>query len=286
MIPKKLVLFLVVLLVGVYVFNPFYIVDEVEQAVVLKWGVDPLKTAKDPGLHFKLPWPYHSIIKFEKRLLQYDAQPREIITRDKKTLILDNYARWRIVDPVQLLRTVRDENGAQTRIDDIIYSELRVETASHDQIEIIAQQREGIMRRVTERCNEKAGEYGIEIQDIRIKSADLPKENENSVFQRMVAERERQAKKYRSEGRSEATRIRAEADKESKIIISKAYKTSEILKGEGDSKSIRIYAEAYSKDPEFYSFLRTLEIYRKALNTRTTGVFSTQSELFNLFEGR
>lgn len=245
-----------------------------------------MKTAKDPGLHFKLPWPYYSIIKFEKRLLQYDAQPREIITRDKKTLILDNYARWRIVDPVQLLRTVRDENGAQTRIDDIIYSELRVETASHDQIEIIAQQREGIMRRVTERCNEKAGEYGIEIQDVRIKSADLPKENENSVFQRMVAERERQAKKYGSEGQSEATRIRAEADKESKIIISEAYKTSEILKGEGDSKSIRIYAEAYSKDPDFYSFLRTLEIYRKALNTRTTGVFSTQSELFNLFEGR
>jgi len=137
---------------------------------------------------------------------------------------------------------------------------------------------------VTERCNAKAKEYGIEIADVRIKSADLPKENEQSVFQRMIAERERQAKKYRSEGQSEATRIRAEADKESRIIISEAYRESQIIKGLGDAESIRIYGEAYKKDPNFYSFIRTLETYQKSLTEKTTGVFSTDSEIFRLFE--
>jgi membrane protease subunit HflC len=182
------------------------------------------------------------------------------------------------------LQTVKNEPGAQSRIDDIVYSELRVETASHDQIEVIAQQRETIMKEVTERCNEKAKEYGIEIVDVRIKRADLPQENEQSVFQRMVAERERQAKKYRSEGQSEATRIRAEADRESRIIISEAYKQAQITKGEGDAEAIKIYGQAYDQDPDFYSFIRTLETYNKSLNQKTTGVFSTDSEIFKLFE--
>jgi len=281
---KALVLFVVVVLIAIYIFKPLYTVDETEQAVLLEWGVNPVKVVKEAGLRFKWPWPYQSITKFEKRLLQYDAQPRDIITKDKKTLILDNYARWRINDPIKFLQTVKNENGAQTRIDDIVYSELRVETASHDQSDVIAEQRESIMKKVTERCSEKAREYGIEIVDVRIKRADLPQENEQSVFQRMVAERERQAKKYRSEGQSEATRIGAEADKESRIIISETYKQAQIIKGEGDAEAIRIYGEAYNKDPNFYSFLRTLETYEKSLGEKTTGVFSTDSELFKLFE--
>ena len=135
---KTLLLVILVILVGIYIFKPLYTVDETEQAVVLQWGVNPVKVLKDPGLHFKWPWPLQSITKFEKRLLQYDAQPREIITKDKKTLILDNYARWRIGDPIKFLQTVKNESGAQTRIDDIVYSELRVETASHDQSDVIA----------------------------------------------------------------------------------------------------------------------------------------------------
>jgi len=283
---KTGLIIIVVLLISIFVLKPLYTVEETEQAVVLEWGVNPVKVSKDAGLHVKLPSPFQSVIKFEKRLLQYDAQPREIITKDKKTLILDNYARWKIGDPIKFLQTVKNENGAQTRIDDIVYSELRVETASHDQSDVIAQQRESIMKKVTERCNEKAKEYGIEIVDVRIKRADLPQENEQSVFQRMVAERERQAKKYRSEGESEATRIRAEADKESRIIISEAYKQAQISKGEGDAQAIKIYGEAYNKDPDFYSFLRTLETYDKSLSGKTTGVFSTDSEVFKLFENK
>src|SRR3989304_1917184 len=159
----SVLLVIVVILIVIYIFKPLYTVDETEQAVVLEWGVNPVKVVKEAGLHFKWPWPFQSILKFDERLLEYDAHPREIITKDKKTLILDNYARWRI----------------------------------NDQIDIIAEQRESIMQKVTERCNAKAKEYGIEIADVRIKSAELPKENEQSVFQRMIAERERQAKKYR-----------------------------------------------------------------------------------------
>jgi modulator of FtsH protease HflC len=280
----RALLVIIIILIGIYIFKPLYTVDETEQAVVLEWGVEPVSVVKEAGLHFKWPWPYQSVTKFDRRLLEYDAQSRDIITRDKKTLILDNYARWRISDPIKFLQTVKNENGAQTRIDDIVYSELRVETASHDQIDIIAQQRESIMKEVTLRCNEKAKEYGIEIADVRIKRADLPQENEESVFQRMVAERERQAKKYRSEGQSEATGIRAEADKESRIIISEAYKQAQITKGAGDAEAIRIYGEAYKRDPDFYSFIRTLETYEKSLNGKTTGVFSTDSEVFRLFE--
>ncbi len=283
---QTLLLVIVVIFICIFLLKPLYTVDETEQAVVLEWGVNPVKVTKDAGLHFKLPWPFQSITKFDKRLLQYDAQPREVITKDKKTLILDNYARWRIGDPIKFLQTVKNENGAQTRVDDIVYSELRVETASHDQSDVIAQQRESIMKTVTGRCNEKAKEYGIEIVDVRIKRADLPKENEQSVFQRMVAERERQAKKYRSEGESEATRIRAEADKESRIIISESYKQAQIIKGEGDAEAIKIYGEAYNRDPDFYSFVRTLETYDKSLGEKTTGVFSTDSEVFKLFENK
>ncbi|MGQ0793452.1 MAG: protease modulator HflC [Deltaproteobacteria bacterium] len=277
---------LILILAVLYVLKPFYIVDETEQAVVLQYGVNPIKVSKEPGLHFKLPWPIQSVSKFDKRLLQYDAQPREVITKDKKTLILDNYARWRIADPIKLLQTVKNENGAQTRIDDIVYSELRVETASHDQSDVIAQQRDSIMKIVTRKCSEKAKEYGIEIVDVRIKRADLPRENEQSVFQRMVAERERQAKKYRSEGQSEGTRINAEADKQSRIIISEAYKNAQITKGEGDAEAIKIYAEAFKQDPGFYAFTRTLEAYQKSIGDKTTAIFSTDSEIFKLFESK
>lgn len=282
----KFLLTVIILLVITYALTPLYTVDETEQAIVLEWGVNPIKAAKEPGLHFKWPWPLQSVIKFDDRLLQYDAQSREVITKDKKTLILDNYARWKIADPIKFLQTVKNENGAQTRIDDIVYSEIRVETANHDQADVIARQRDSIMKIVTAKCDEKAGEYGIEILDVRIKRADLPQENEESVFQRMIAERERQAKRYRSEGQSEATRIRAEADKESRIILSKSYEQAQITKGEGDAEAVKIYGDAYKKDPDFYAFVRTLETYEKSLVGKTTGFFSTGSELFKLFENK
>jgi membrane protease subunit HflC len=253
-----------------------FIVDETKQAIVLQFG-KPIRSIKEPGLNLKLPF-IQNVVFFEDRLLVYDAAPTEIITKDKKTLIVDNYARWKIIDPLKFLQTVRDLNGAQARLDDIIYSELRVDLGLFDMSEIVSEKREGIMKRVTEISNEKANTYGIKIVDVRIKRVDLPPENEKFIFDRMRAERERIAKQYRAEGQEESAKIIAETEREKTVILAEAYKTAQTLKGEGEAESIRIYAESFNQDPEFYKFYRTLEAYRLTFKDKTTVLLSTDSE--------
>ena len=253
-----------------------FIVDETKQAIILQFG-KPIRSIKEPGLNLKLPF-IQNVVFFEDRLLVYDAAPTEIITKDKKTLIVDNYARWKIIDPLKFLQTVRDLNGAQARLDDIIYSELRVDLGLFDMSEIVSERREGIMKRVTEISNEKANTYGIEIVDVRIKRVDLPPENEKFIFDRMRAERERIAKQYRAEGQEESAKIIAETEREKTVILAEAYKTAQTLKGEGEAKSIKIYAESFNQDPEFYKFYRTLEAYRLTFKDKTTVLLSTDSE--------
>lgn len=253
-----------------------FIVDETKQAIVLQFG-KPIRSIKEPGLNWKLPF-IQNVVFFEDRLLVYDAAPTEIITKDKKTLIVDNYARWKIIDPLKFLQTVRDLNGAQARLDDIIYSELRVDLGLFDMSEIVSERREGIMKRVTEISNEKANTYGIEIVDVRIKRVDLPPENEKFIFDRMRAERERIAKQYRAEGQEESAKIIAETEREKTVILAEAYKTAQTLKGEGEAESVKIYAESFNQDPEFYKFYRTLEAYRNTFKDKTTVLLSTDSE--------
>jgi membrane protease subunit HflC len=253
-----------------------FIVDETKQAIVLQFG-KPIRSIKEPGLNLKLPF-IQNVVFFEDRLLVYDAAPTEIITKDKKTLIVDNYARWKIIDPLKFLQTVRDLNGAQARLDDIIYSELRVDLGLFDMSEIVSEKREGIMKRVTEISNEKSNTYGIEIVDVRIKRVDLPPENEKFIFDRMRAERERIAKQYRAEGQEESAKIIAETEREKTVILAEAYKIAQTLKGEGEAESIKIYAESFNQDPEFYKFYRTLEAYRLTFKDKTTVLFSTDSE--------
>lgn len=253
-----------------------FIVDETKQAIVLQFG-KPIRSIKEPGLNWKLPF-IQNVVFFEDRLLVYDAAPTEIITKDKKTLIVDNYARWKIIDPLKFLQTVRDLNGAQARLDDIIYSELRVDLGLFDMSEIVSERREGIMKRVTEISNEKAKTYGIEIVDVRIKRVDLPPENEKFIFDRMRAERERIAKQYRAEGQEESAKIIAETEREKTVILAEAYKTAQTLKGEGEAESVKIYAESFNQDPEFYKFYRTLEAYRNTFKDKTTVLLSTDSE--------
>ena len=218
--------------------------------------------------------------KFEDRVLEYDAAAAPIITSDKKHLVIDNYARWRIVEPLKLYQTVRDESGAQARLDDIVFSEIREELARHTLTEIVSVNREAIMEKVHKQCDNKAREYGIEVMDVRIKRADLPGEVAHSVYARMKAERQRIAKKYRSEGEEEAVKIRAQTDKEKTILLAESYRQAEKLKGEGDAEAIKIYAEAFEKDPEFYAFVRTLKAYEKSLKRDTTIVLPSDSELF------
>lgn len=269
---------LIVLIVAILILAnmSLFIVDETKQAIVLQFG-KPIRSIKDAGLNWKLPF-IQNVIFFEDRLLVYDAAPTEIITKDKKTLIVDNYARWKIIDPLKFLQTVRDLNGAQARLDDIIYSELRVDLGLFDMSEIVSEKREGIMKRVTEISNEKASIYGIEIVDVRIKRVDLPPENEKFIFDRMRAERERIAKQYRAEGQEESAKIIAETEREKTVILAEAYKIAQVLKGEGEAASIKIYAESFNQDPEFYKFYRTLEAYRLTFKDKTTVLLSTDNE--------
>jgi len=274
---KKLTLFIIAIIIILIIVNfSFFVVDETRQAIVLQFG-KPIKAIQEAGLHYKIPF-IQNVVFFEDRLLIYDAAPTEIITKDKKTLIVDNYARWRIIDPLLFLQTVRDINGAQTRLDDIIYSELRIDLGLFNMNEIISEKRSAIMERVTQKSNEKSNTYGIEIVDVRIKRVDLPAENEKYIYDRMKAERERIAKQYRAEGQEESAKIIAETEREKTIILAEAYKNAQILRGEGDAEAIKIYAESFNQDPEFYSFFRTLEAYKNTLNEKTTMVLSADSE--------
>ena len=280
---KKIGPVIVVIIVLLFILaSVFFTVDETRQAIVFQLG-KPVGGIKGPGLHVKVPF-LQNVQYFEKRLLDYDAAPAEILTADKKNLVVDNYAKWNIIDPLKFYTTVRNVRGAQARLDDIIYAELRVELGRHNYVDIITKLRSDIMANVTERSDKKAEDYGISVRDVRIKRADLPQENERAVFGRMRTERERQAKKYRSEGQEKSIKIRAGADKERTIILAEAYRKSQILKGEGDAEATKIYAESFGQDSEFFQFTRSLETYRYALGTGTTVVLSSDDEFLKYFQ--
>jgi len=278
---KVIVIIAIIVITAVVLAFSLFTVDETEQAIVTQLGKF-VKEVKQPGLHFKIPL-IQTVHRFEARVLEYDAAAAKIITDDKKHLVIDNYACWKIIDPLKFYQTVGNESGAQSRLDDIVFSEMREELARHSLTEIVSVNRSQIMDKVAEQCDQKAGDYGIQVIDMRIKRADLPVEVRQSVYDRMKAERERIAKKYRSEGEEEAVKIRAETDKEKKILLAESYREAEKLKGEGDAEAIKIYAQAFEMDPEFYSFVRTLEAYEKSLGGETTIVLPSDSEFFQYF---
>ena len=281
---KKILLGLVGILVLLGLTTVF-IVDETEQVVILAFG-KPVRTITEPGINMKVPFPLQEKIRFDDRLLEYDSPPEEILSKDKKTLIVDNYVRWRIVDALQFLKTVQAIPTALSRMDDIVYSELRRELGTHDMVEIITENREKLMEIVTFNSNKATLDYGIEVLDVRIRRVDLPAENEESIYARMEAERNRQANKFRSEGEEEAQKIRASTDRDKTIILADAYKEAERIRGEGDAKAVEIYANAYSADPKFYEFVRTLDTYKKIIDDKTTLVLPADSRLFKLLLGK
>ena len=273
-----MVFFVLIAIVGL---STVFTVDETRQVVILQFG-EPVRIIKTPGLYFKLPAPLQVAQRFDDRLLEYDVAPEEILSKDKKSLIVDNYVRWRIVDPLLFLQTVQTEPIAKTRIDDIVYSELRRELGTHNMSEIITERREIIMEKVTRQSAIATKPYGIEVVDVRLKRVDLPQNNEQSIYRRMQAERIRQANKFRSEGEEESQKIKASTDKDKTIILADAYKQAEEVKGEGEAKAVDIYARAFSKDPDFYEFYRTLETYKIILDKKTTLVLPTNSKLFDI----
>lgn len=275
----------IIVLLFILGVSPIFVVDITQTAIVVQLG-KPVRNVTEPGLKLKVPF-IQEVTYFDKRLLDYDSSAQDVITQDKKTILIDNFAKWRITDPLKVYQAFQTQRGALQRLHDIIYSELRVELGRHDLSEIVSKTRSEIMKLVTHRSNEKASVYGIEIQDVRIRRADLPEQNEKAVFARMQAERERQAKQYRAEGAEEAQKIRSEAEKDREIILAEAYKTSEELRGEGDAKAFKIYAAAYSQDPRFFEFTRSMEAYKKTFRgNNSIVVMSPDSEFFKYLKQR
>ncbi len=281
---QNLILGIIAVIVVLFMLgaSPFYVLDLTQTAIVVQLG-EPQRTEIEPGLKFKIPF-VQEVTYFDKRLLDYDVPAREVITQDKKTILIDNFAKWKIVDPLQVYKSFQTQRGALRRLDDIVYSELRVELGRHDLHEIVSANRLVIMSEVAKRANEKANRYGLEILDVRIKRADLPEQNAKAVFDRMQAERERIAKQYKAEGAEEAQKIRSEAEKDREIILAEAYKTSQEIRGAGEAKAFKIYADAYRQDPKFFEFIRSMEAYRKVFSKDTTMVLTPDSEFLRFLE--
>lgn len=275
--PFLIGLIIILVLIG---SQSIFIVNQTEKALVIQLG-DPVDKVFGPGLHFKIPL-IQTVVRFDARVLDYEARAAEALTSDKKAIVLDNYARWRIIDPLQFYRSVRTIPGAQARLDDVVYSQLRAQVGRHSLTEVVSSKRSGIMADVTRRASDIMKEYGIEVVDVRIKRTDLPAENQRAIFGRMRAERERQAKQYRSEGQEEATRIRSDADRQKALILAEANREAQVLYGQGDAQAAAVYAAAYGKSPEFYSYQRWLDALRKSFKENSKMVLGSQVPLLDL----
>ena len=255
-----------------------YIVDKTEYAIEILLG-DPVDIVMEPGLNFKLPF-VSRIIYMENRLQDYDADPGAVFTKDKKEMKVDTYSKWRVSSPLKFYETVRTTAGAHARLDDIIYSQTREVLGQHTLVEIVSGNRKEIREDITLRSRQNAENFGIEILDVRIKRADLPEANSQAVFGRMNAERKRQAKLYRSEGEEESLKIRSDADRERVEILAESKKINEETRGKADAVATKIYADSYQKDPDFFKFLRSHDVYRDSLQEVTTLLMDAESKFF------
>lgn len=266
-----------------------YKVDVTEYAVVTQFG-NPVNVSENPGLKVKLPDPVQSVQKLDKRVQVYQTNSIELLTLDKKSVSLDYYGAWKITDPVLYLKTVKDQIGAEARLTDVFSSSLGVQLGKYNLDQLINTnaeelQLDTVITDAVTYAKEKAAEYGIEVVDAQIRVLNFPEANKQSVYDRMSAEREQMAQKYRAEGSEEAAKIRADAEKEQKLILAEAYQQEQQIKGEGDAEAIRIYGEAYQKDPEFYEFIRTLETYEKTIDGNTTLILPSTAEILKYLSG-
>lgn len=269
------VLFLVLLVV--------FQINTTEYAIVSQFG-QPVRSITEPGLYVKLPDPFNSIIRLDKRTQIYNLSETELLTKDKKNILVEAYAAWQVDDPVQFYKSVRDTQGASARLSDILTSELGVSLGQYDLTNLVTidpkmMKMSEMTTQLTKQTNERTTAYGFKVTDVRLKQINFPEANRQSVFQRMRAERQQIARQLRSEGTEESTKIRAEADGEKTTLLSKAQEEANRIKGEGEAESIRIYAQSFGQNPDFYQFLRTLESYDKIINKGTTLILPSNSEL-------
>ena len=259
------------------VVSCFFTMNERQQGLVLQFG-EPKRVIKESGLHFKIPL-IQNIVRYDRRILEYNLPVEEVIAVDKKRMLVDSFARFQITDPLEFYKTVGNEVNVRNRLNSNVISSLRRVVGRVTLDELLSAERSNIMDRIKIEVNDEAKRFGIEVVDVRIRRADLPEANSQAIFERMISERVREAKEFRAKGAEEAQRIRAEADKEKTVILAEATRKSEILKGEGESSSIDIYSEAFERDPEFYSFYRSMQAYDKVLGEDgTTMILSPDSE--------
>ena len=278
---KKFLIPILVFL-GVIAYQSFFVVQEINQAIVLQFG-DPKKVISKPGLQVKIPF-IQNVVFLDRRILSLDPQPEEVIASDQKRLIVDAYARFKIVDPLKFYISVGDERVARSRLATIINSRLRSVLGTQSLATLLSEDRTKQMAIIQEGVNTEAEGFGITIIDVRIKRADLPQANSEAIYKRMQTEREREAKEFRAKGAEMAVTITSTADKEVTVILANAKKQSEIMKGEGDGIRNRIFADAFGKDPAFFAFYRAMQAYEKALiGGDTSLILSPDSDFFKFF---
>ena len=278
---KKFALPIIIVLAAT-VFFSIFIVKEINQAIVLQFG-DPKKIILKPGINFKLPF-IQNVVYLDKRILNLDTPPEEVIASDQKRLIVDAFARFQIIDPLKFYISVGNERVARSRLSTIINSRIRNVLGQQELQTLLSQDRTKQMSLIQEGVNNEAKNFGIKIVDVRIKRADLPQANSDAIYRRMQTEREREAKEFRAKGAEMAVTITSTADKEVTVILADAEKKSQIMKGEGDGKRNKIFAEAFGQDPQFFAFYRAMQAYEKALiGGETSLILSPDSEFFKFF---
>ena len=274
-----------ILFIGFLAFlglNSLFTMNERQQGLVLQFG-EPKRVIQSSGLHFKLPL-IQNVVRYDIRILEYDLPIEEIIAVDKKRMLVDSFTRFKIIDPLEFYKTVGTESSVRNRLNSNVISSLRRVVGRVTLEELLSEERSKIMEDIRKEVNSEASRFGIEVVDVRIRRADLPEANSQAIYERMISERVREAKEFRAKGSEVAQKIRAEADKEKTVILAEATKKSEILRGKGESEAVNIYADAFEKDPDFYSFYRSMQAYGNDLGEDgTTMILSPDSEFLEFF---
>jgi modulator of FtsH protease HflC len=285
MVDRRLLLVIAVVLVvaGIVAMNALFIVDQTEQALVLQFG-QPRRVIRDPGLWVKRPF-LEDVRRYDNRLLDFEPPPEEVIVSDQKRLVVDTYTRYRITDPLLFFQTVNSEAAVRARLSAMVNGSLRRVLGNVTLSALLSHQRSSIMTQIRDEVSDQGKGFGIDVIDVRIRRADLPEENNQAIYARMVSERQQQAAQYRGEGAEAAQNVRANADRERTVILAEAQRDAQRVRGDGDAESIRVYADAFGQDKEFFAFYRSMQAYRDALNGRTTSfVLNPDGGFFRFFD--
>jgi membrane protease subunit HflC len=275
---------IVLIVIGILMDSSLFIVDQTQTALVVQLG-QPRRVIRDPGLEVKKPF-IEDVVLYDKRLLDFEPPPEEVIVSDQKRIVVDSYSRYRIVDPLLFYQTVGTEAGVRSRLASIVGGSLRRVLGNVTLSDILSNKRAEIMIKIRDEVAAESKNFGVEVVDVRLRRADLPEENSQAIYARMVSERQQQAAQYRGEGAEAAQTVRANAERERTVILAEAQRDAQRVRGDGDGQAIKLYADAYSQDKAFFAFYRSLQAYRTALSGKDTSyVLSPDTSFFRFFNG-